>query len=69
MGAYMVTFNFYPGTYQPSGYINLSNTREFFFIYNSSIISKTNTANLVVYAVCLNFLLIAAGTAVLRYNT
>lgn len=69
IGAYMVTFNFYPGAYQPSGHINLSNTREFYFIYNSSIISSLVTAYLIVYAVCINFLLIASGTAALRYNT
>lgn len=69
IGAYMVTFNLYPGTYQPSGHINLSNSREFFFIYNSSLISSVLTAYLTVYAVCINFLLIASGTASLRYNT
>lgn len=69
IGVYMVVFNFYPGAYQPSGHINLSSTREFFLIYQSSILSTTFNATLVLYGVAINFLLIAEGTAALRYNT
>lgn len=69
IGAYMVTFNLYPGAYQPSGHINLSNSREFFFIYRSSVLSAIVTGVLVVYAMAINFLLISDGSAVLRYNT
>lgn len=69
IGVYMVTFNLYPGAYQPSGHINLSNSREFFFIYTSSLISEIIPAVLYVYAVAINFLLISDGSAVLRYNT
>lgn len=64
IGAYMVTFNLYPGAYQPSGHINLSNTREFFFIYNSAVLSAVVTGTLVVYAICINFLLVSDGSAV-----
>jgi len=69
IGAYMVTFNLYPGAYQPSGHINLSNSREFFFIYQSSVLSSMVTGVLVVYAIAINFLLISSGSATLRYNT
>lgn len=69
IGVYMVTFNLYPGTYQPSGHINLSNSREFFFIYISNALSPTFTGRLIIYAIALNFLLISEGSAVLRYNT
>lgn len=67
-GLYMATFNLYPGTYQPSGHINLSRSREFYFNYVSSIISPTVTAALYVTAIAINFLLISEGQAVLRYN-
>jgi hypothetical protein len=69
IGAYMITFNLYPGAYQPSGHINLSNTREFFVGYSSQVLTPIDTGVLVVVAVALNFLLIADGSAVLRYNT
>lgn len=68
IGAYMVTFNLYPGSYQPSGHINLSNSREFFFIYTSNVLSNVLTGTLIIYAIALNFLLISDGSCVLRYN-
>lgn len=69
IGVYMITFNLYPGAYQPSGHINLSTTREFFFIYQSSVLSSIVTGILVIYAIAINFLLISDGSAALRYNT
>lgn len=68
-GMYMIPFNLYPGTYQPSGYISLSKTREFYVNYQSSIISSIFTANFYFIAIAINFLIIAEGTAILRYNT
>lgn len=69
IGVYMVTFNLYPGSYQPSGHLNLSQSREFYFIYTSSTLSSVITGTLVVYAMAINFLLISEGSATLRYNT
>lgn len=71
IGAYMVTFNLYPGSYQPSGHVNISRAREFYFIYTSAEIG-TNTipqADLSIVAIAINFLLISDGSAVLRYST
>lgn len=68
-GAMMVNFCLYPGTYQPSGHINISRAREFYLNYASSYISTSNHADLVVVAIALNFLLITDGSAVLRYST
>jgi hypothetical protein len=68
-GLYMVTFNLYPGTYQPSGHINLSRAREFYFAYNSTYVTSSVTAELVVNAVAINFLLVSDGSATLRYAT
>ena len=68
-GVFMITFNLYPGTYQPSGHINVSRAREFYLSYASTYVSSTTTADLVVVAVAINFLLISDGSAVLRYTT
>ena len=69
VGTLMVTFGLYPGTYQPSGHINVSRAREFYLEYTSSIISSANEGILVVVASAINFLLISDGSAVLRYST
>ena len=68
-GALMITFNLYPGTYQPSGHINISRAREFYLEYTSSIIASGTEGRLVVIASAINFLLISDGSAVLRYST
>jgi hypothetical protein len=68
-GALMIPFNLYPGTYQPSGHINVSRAREFFLEYTSSVIDSTTRGTLVVIASAINFLLISDGSAVLRYTT
>lgn len=93
-GALMINFCLYPGTYQPSGHINVSRAREFYINvassylgadeattvgeYNKQLDSAGNlvnrvatsaTADLLVLAICINFLLISDGSAVLRYST
>lgn len=68
-GLYMITFNLYPGTYQPSGHINVSRAREFYIQYDSTYVSSNATAELVVNAVAINFLLVSDGSATLRYAT
>ena len=69
IGAFMINFNLYPGTYQPSGHINVSRAREFYIAYTSSVISTSLVGTLVVVAAAINFLLISDGSAVLRYST
>jgi hypothetical protein len=71
VGAMMINFCLYPGTYQPSGHINVSRAREFYLTYvsNPSIINSANEGVLVVLASAINFLLISDGSAVLRYST
>lgn len=73
-GALMIPFNLYPGTYQPSGHVNISRAREFYIRYVSSVIGQviSGTAvagELVIVASAINFLLISDGSAVLRYST
>jgi hypothetical protein len=49
-GAMMIPFNLYPGTYQPSGHINVSRAREFYIKYSSSVISSVIKGTLVIIA-------------------
>ena len=56
VGAVMVNFCLYPGTYQPSGHMNISRAREFFFSYTSDFVNEQNPADLLVLAIAINFL-------------
>jgi hypothetical protein len=71
VGQLFVPFCLYPGTYQPSGHINVSRAREFYFKYTSSYQNNNPAVALllVVIASAINFLLISDGSAVLRYST
>jgi hypothetical protein len=69
-GAHMITFCLYPGSYQPSGHVNVSRAREFYLKYFSNgVVDSNNPADLIVVASAINFLLISDGSAVLRYST
>jgi len=77
IGWHMLNFNFYPGEYQPSGYINTSLGRELYLEYESAIdpvlklpyIRNGNPVDLIVIADCINFLLAKDNNAVLRFST
>jgi len=70
IGALMVPFGLYPGTYQASGHVNISRAREFYVRYVSSVIGVGGVlGSLVIVASAINFLLISDGSAVLRYST
>jgi hypothetical protein len=67
---HLISFALYPGTYQPSGHINVSRAREFFLGYvTSQTFNSSNPVQLLVYVSAINFLLIADGSASLRYTT
>ena len=68
-GALMINFSLYPGSFQPSGHINVSRAREFYVIWNSNYLSSTTQGDLIVSASAINFLLITDGTALLRFTT
>jgi hypothetical protein len=70
-GSLMITFCLYPGSYQPSGHINVSRAREFYLQYwaHDGLVTSALTADLLVVASAINFLLISDGSAVLRYST
>lgn len=72
-GTMMVVFNLYPGSYQPSGHINVSRAREFYLTYKTSPKGFDSTSegqgSVFIVASAINFLLISDGSAVLRYST
>lgn len=68
-GILFIPFCFYPGTYQPSGHINVSRAREFYFEFTSSVIDTNNPGLGIVQGQAINFFLICDGSAVLRYTT
>lgn len=47
-GALMLNFCLYPGTYQPSGHLNVSRARELYLEYVSSYVSQATPADLLV---------------------
>ena len=75
IGAIMITFCLYPGTYQPSGHINVSRAREFYIDYITTDYIGSDSTNgqypgtMFIVASAINFLLISDGSAVLRYST
>jgi hypothetical protein len=68
-GALFIPFNLYPGSYQPSGHINVSRAREFYINITTSQFTTSSPGQLYVSADAINFLLISDGSAVLRYST
>ena len=69
VGALFVNMALFPRAYQPSGHLNISRARETYLKWTSTYITPATTADLLVVAVALNFLLITDGSAVLRYST
>lgn len=77
MGWFMMNFNFHPGEFQPSGYLNTSVGRELYLDYTSAIdpdtslpyIRSGNAIDLIVVADCINFLLTKNNAATLRFTT
>jgi hypothetical protein len=68
-GALFVNMALFPGAYQPSGHLNISRARETYLSWTSSYSGAKTPVDLLVVAIAINFLLIAEGSAVLRYST
>ena len=66
--AWLVPFCLRPGEWQPSGYLNLSSTRELYLDYTGSGITRAAPAELVVVASTLNFLIVSGDRVELLYN-
>ena len=59
----------FPRSYQPSGHLNISRSRETYIQWTSQYMSASTPCDLIAVAVAINFLLITDGSAVLRYST
>lgn len=68
-GALFINMSLFPRSYQPSGHLNISRARETYLKWTTSYVSGNSTADMIVVAVAINFLLITDGSAVLRYST
>ena len=68
-GVMVINFALFPGSYQPSGHINVSRARELYLQWTSNYIGSTTSVTLTVIGIALNFLLVSDGSAVLRYST
>ena len=68
-----INFALFPGTYQPSGHLNISRARETYIVLDSTHtnVSANSSSSyvLVINASAINFLLISDGSAILRYST
>lgn len=67
-GFYIVPFNLFPLSLNPSGFIDFTQTRENYLYWTSSSISDTNPVDLIVYSRSINFLIMIDNTASLRYS-
>jgi hypothetical protein len=68
-GALFLNFCIFPRAYQPSAHLNISRARETYLSWSSSYVDSNTSADVMVVAVAINFLLLTDGSAVLRYST
>lgn len=68
-GAFFINLCLFPRTYQPSGHLNISRARETYLNFTSSYFGSATNCLIIIVAVCINFILISDGSAVLRYST
>lgn len=68
-GSYLMTFALYPYNDQPSGYMNLSNSKDNYLTYSSSYISMENTVTMNISARVINFLYLSKGSVSMRFAT
>ena len=68
-GAFFINFALFPGSYQPSGHLNISRARETYLNFNSSYCSTKTPCCAIIVAIAINFILISDGSCCLRYST
>jgi hypothetical protein len=68
-GSYLMTFSLYPHKEQPSGYMNLSNSKDNYLVYSSSYIGPDTLVNMYISAKVINFLYLTNGSLTLRFAT
>lgn len=68
-GAMAISFGVDYGKYQPNGYLNVSRARELYIHWKTLFTSSSTPVTFFGLAIAINFLLVADGSAVLRYST
>lgn len=68
-GSYLMTFALYPHKDQPSGYMNLSNSKDNYLTYSSSYIDMNNVVIMNISAQAINFLYLSKGSVSMRFST
>ena len=67
-GWYLLPFNLYPLSQNPSGYIDFTQSRQNYLYWSSSQISEEKPVDLIVYSRSINFLILVGATASLKYT-
>lgn len=68
-GSYIMTFSLYPHKDQPSGYINLSNSKENYLVYDSDYIGNDTPVILNISSQVINILYMSKGGLNMRFAT
>lgn len=66
-GSYLMTFSLYPHHDQPSGYMNLSNSKDNYLVYNSSYIGMDTPVRMTISAKVINFIYLVKGSVSMRF--
>ena len=65
---YYIPYNLYPRQYQPSGYMNMTKSRNIYFEYSSSVVGAFAPVNLYIHATAINFLLYDNMNCILNFT-
>ena len=65
---YFISYNLFPKKFNPSGYVNMTKSRDIYFNYSSKIIEINSPVKLYIHATCLNFLVYNNQTAMLNFS-
>jgi hypothetical protein len=64
---YFISYNLFPKEYQPSGYVNMTKSRDIYFSYSSNLIENHTPVKLYLHATAINFLVYNNVTACLNF--
>jgi hypothetical protein len=64
---YFISYNLFPKQFNPSGYVNMTKSREIYFNYSSKLIENNKPVKLYLHATCLNFLVFNNITGCLNF--
>lgn len=65
---YFISYNLFPKENNPSGYINMTKSRNIYFDYNSSKINSNSPAKFYLHATAINFLVYNSQSAMLNFS-